>query len=127
MKKAYFPLQSQMLLLVAALTTASSPALAAALTGKVTAPEGKPAYGAMLTVFDEAKEKREIEATLGKASPRKPKLKTCSKSSKLLILLVACRVSASVNSRSSMPAPLSLMRIRRAPPPLPGVVLWRLR
>ena len=65
----------------------------------------------------EAKEKRETDAMLGNASPRKPKLKTCSKSSKLLILLVACRVKASSNSSAAMPAPLSLMRIRRAPPP----------
>ena len=44
-------------------------------------------------------------------------LATCSKSFKVLILLVAWRWSASSMSSEWMPLPLSLTRIRRIPPP----------
>lgn len=53
------------ILLAAALATGvtSSAALAASVTGKVTAPGGKPAYGAMVTVTDSARERRETVYT----------------------------------------------------------------
>lgn len=54
---------------------------------------------------------------LAKPSPRKPMLATCSKSFKVLILLVAWRWSASSMSSGWIPLPLSLTRIRRMPPP----------
>ena len=50
------------------------------------------------------------------ASPRKPRLATCSRSARLAILLVACRVSASASSSRGMPQPLSLTRMRLTPP-----------
>ena len=61
--------------------------------------------------------RRLTEAMLAKPSPRKPMLATCSKSFKVLILLVAWRWSASSMSSGWMPLPLSLTRIRRMPPP----------
>ncbi len=55
-----------------------------------------------------------IEAS---ASPRKPSDSTASSSSRLAILLVAWRVSASASSSRGMPPPLSATAIRRMPPP----------
>ena len=63
MNQSHFLMPSRVLLIVAALSAASAPALAAALAGKVTTPDGKPAYGAMVTVFDESREKRETVFT----------------------------------------------------------------
>ncbi len=60
---------------------------------------------------------RETELIEASASPRKPRLATPSRSSRLSILLVACRDSASGRSSSVMPQPLSRTRISRAPPP----------
>src|SRR6185312_4014061 len=59
---------------------------------------------------------RETEAIDANASPRKPMLATCVRSSKLAILLVACGASASSNSSAGIPAPSSRTRIRRMPP-----------
>ena len=61
--------------------------------------------------------RRDTELIEASASPRKPRLATPSRSSRLSILLVACRESASGKSSSVMPQPLSRTRINRAPPP----------
>ena len=52
--------------------------------------------------------KRETDAILARASPRKPKLATLSKSSKQNILLVAWRVSAMLRLSWLIPTPLSV-------------------
>jgi len=57
------------------------------------------------------------EAIDASASPRKPSDSTASRSSRLAILLVACRVSASASSSRGMPLPLSATTMRRMPPP----------
>ena len=62
---------------------------------------------------------------LAKPSPRKPMLATCSKSFKVLILLVAWRWSASSMSSGWMPPPLSLTRMRRMPPPASSTSIAR--
>ena len=56
-------------------------------------------------------------AMLGRASPRKPRLDTFSRSSRTPILLVACLRKASSNSPAGMPDPLSLTFINSTPPP----------
>ena len=60
--------------------------------------------------------RRATELILAKASPRKPKLLTASKSSKLLILLVAWRLRDKARSSFSIPHPLSRIRINLTPP-----------
>ena len=64
----------------------------------------------------EASSSRLTEAMLGRASPRKPRLTTRSRSSRSAILLVACRDSARVSSSRGMPRPSSRTRISRRPP-----------
>jgi hypothetical protein len=64
----------------------------------------------------EVRVNRDTEAMLGNASPRKPRLATCWRSSKLAILLVAWRASASAKSSGWMPPPSSRTRINRTPP-----------
>ena len=54
---------------------------------------------------------------LGRASPRKPKVRMEKRSSGRPILLVAWRRIASSSSTSVMPLPLSAMRIRSRPLP----------
>lgn len=56
--------------------------------------------------------KLDTDAMLGRASPRNPKELMCQRSSILVILLVAWRVTASSSSAAGMPAPLSLTRMR---------------
>ncbi|EAL13449.1 hypothetical protein protein [Bacillus cereus G9241] len=51
------------------------------------------------------------EAILGNASPRKPSVLMRNRSFSSLILLVACRSKATIQSSSAMPSPLSMMRI----------------
>lgn len=51
------------------------------------------------------------DAILGSASPRKPSVRIRNKSFSSLILLVACRSKATMQSSSAMPSPLSIMRI----------------
>lgn len=70
--------------------------------------------GAVTEPADQAN--RATEAILASASPRKPRLATRSSSSRLKILLVACRVSASGRSSGAMPLPLSATRISLMPP-----------
>jgi len=60
--------------------------------------------------------RRDTEAILGSASPRNPRLLTCSRSVSEVILLVACRDRASDNSSCSIPLPSSRTRIRCRPP-----------
>ena len=50
------------------------------------------------------------------ASPRNPKLCTDSRSSRSLILLVACRLNERGKSSFSIPKPLSRIRINFTPP-----------
>ena len=45
--------------MLVALFLAASPTSAASLTGRVTTPEGLPAFGAMVSVFNEARDRRE--------------------------------------------------------------------
>src|SRR5881392_2141992 len=61
-------------------------------------------------------ETRETEAIEASASPRNPMLRTPARSSRLLILLVAWRASASGSSSRAMPAPSSSTWMRRTPP-----------
>jgi len=58
----------------------------------------------------------DTEAMLGSASPRNPMLAMRSRSSRVAILLVAWRESASTSSPAGIPKPLSRTRIRRVPP-----------
>jgi hypothetical protein len=58
---------------------------------------------------------RDIDAMLGSASPRKPSVATASRSSRLAILLVACRDKASASWSRPMPTPSSRIRISFAP------------
>ena len=58
----------------------------------------------------------ETEQIAGNASPRKPKLRTPTKSPAERILDVACRASASTASSRDMPEPSSLTRISWRPP-----------
>ncbi len=62
------------------------------------------------------REKRETDAMLGSASPRKPNDAMRARSSSEAILLVACRSRASTASASSIPEPSSVTRIRATPP-----------
>src|SRR5690625_1127772 len=64
----------------------------------------------------EVSAKRDTDATEASASPRKPMVATCSRSSKLAILLVACEASANGKSSATMPPPSSRTRIKREPP-----------
>ena len=59
---------------------------------------------------------RETDAMLGNASPRKPSVRTASRSSMVPILLVAWRASARTNSSAAMPTPSSRTRHNSAPP-----------
>src|SRR6267154_2709130 len=59
---------------------------------------------------------RATEATLASASPRKPSERTCSRSCREAILLVAWRANAIGKSSLGMPAPLSTTRICFTPP-----------
>ena len=58
----------------------------------------------------------ETEAMLGSASPRKPRVVMCSRSSRLRILLVAWVAKASARSSGWMPQPLSRTRMSLPPP-----------
>ena len=58
----------------------------------------------------------DTEATAANASPRKPIVATCSRSSSEPILLVAWRFSASGNSAAGMPMPSSSTTMARTPP-----------
>ena len=60
--------------------------------------------------------RRDTEAILASASPRKPRLATFSRSSSSIILLVAWRLRASGRSSFMMPWPLSRIRISLTPP-----------
>jgi len=60
--------------------------------------------------------RRDTEAMLGSASPRKPSEPTRSRSSRLAILLVAWRCRASASSAAAMPWPSSRTRMRASPP-----------
>ena len=73
----------------------------------------------------EAIRKRETDAIDGSASPRKPSVITCSRSSSDAILLVAWRASASGNSPDSMPAPSSRTRKLPIPPRSTSTVMCR--
>ena len=64
----------------------------------------------------ETMRKRETEAILGSASPRKPKELIRERSSMPEILLVACRVTASSSSAAGMPRPSSVTRTMLRPP-----------
>src|SRR5256885_4207318 len=59
--------------------------------------------------------KRDTAAIEASASPRKPMVDTVSRSARLAILLVACRVSASGSSSRAMPSPSSSIWMRRMP------------
>ena len=60
--------------------------------------------------------KRDTDAMLGSASPRKPSVAMRSRSSARRILLVAWRSTESRASSGSMPSPSSSTRISRLPP-----------
>src|SRR5262245_5527089 len=62
---------------------------------------------------------------LGKASPRKPSVVICSRSSRALILLVACRVKQCTASAVSMPRPSSSTWISSVPPPCTSTLMLR--
>ena len=64
----------------------------------------------------EVNAKRETDAILANASPRKPSVDTASRSSRPKILLVACRLSASGRSLSEIPQPSSRTLISLVPP-----------
>ena len=68
---------------------------------------------------------RDTEAMLGSASPRKPSVRTDSRSSMRPILLVAWRASASGSSAAAMPAPSSRTRTSSAPPPSTSISIER--
>jgi hypothetical protein len=75
--------------------------------------------GSPITILRaEAIRKRETDAMLGRASPRKPKLLISCKSWRLCSLLVAWRVRASSSWSSEMPDPLSLTLMLDCPPSL---------
>src|SRR6266404_962983 len=63
-----------------------------------------------------SRRRRETEAIEGKASPRKPRVATLSKSSALLIFDVAWRSKASSASSRTIPQPLSVIWISFLPP-----------
>src|SRR5690606_15929174 len=85
-------------------------------TGAALPPSTSSRAPCSLPGWRELSAKRETEAIEGSASPRKPRVETCSRSSRVAILLVACRATASGSSSAGMPLPLSRMRIRRTPP-----------
>ena len=58
----------------------------------------------------------DTDSIAAKASPLKPIVPTDSSSFRLVILLVAWRLSAMGNSLAGMPTPLSSTLIRRTPP-----------
>src|SRR5215467_14135190 len=60
--------------------------------------------------------RRETDAMVGSASPRKPSVEMASRSSAVLSLLVAWRSKASSASSCVMPWPSSMTRIMRLPP-----------
>ena len=60
--------------------------------------------------------RRDTEAMLASASPRKPRLPTCSRSSNEAILLVAWRASANLRSSRVMPLPSSVTETSLTPP-----------
>ena len=59
---------------------------------------------------------RDTDAMLAKASPRNPKVETASRSSRSVILLVACRLKAKGKSASEIPHPSSRTLISLIPP-----------
>ncbi|MNC85739.1 hypothetical protein D3C83_13510 [compost metagenome] len=61
--------------------------------------------------------RRDTEAMLASASPRKPRVATRSRSSSEPILLVAWRASASLISSFAMPWPSSVTLMAWVPPP----------
>ena len=67
---------------------------------------------------------RETELILAKASPRNPKVATDAKSAPVLILLVACRLTASNNSSLGIPKPLSVTEIDFSPPSSISISIW---
>ncbi len=68
--------------------------------------------------------KRATELIEAKASPRKPKLATPSKSSRVKILLVACRAKAKDRSSLAKPMPLSVTRNSCTPPFSTSISIW---
>ncbi len=60
--------------------------------------------------------KRDTEAMLGSASPRKPSVAMAERSAALAILLVACRSRQRRASSGDMPTPSSSTRTSRLPP-----------
>ena len=66
-----------------------------------------------------------IEQMAASASPRKPMVSTASSSCRLLILLVAWRLSAVGSSSRRMPMPSSSTLIRRTPPACSRTVICR--
>jgi hypothetical protein len=60
--------------------------------------------------------KCDTDAMLGSASPRNPSVRIAPRSSGVLILLVACRSTASCASSASIPSPSSSTRISFLPP-----------
>ena len=65
----------------------------------------------------EAMRSRATEPIDGRASPRKPRLRTAARSSSEAILLVAWRCTARGSSAASMPRPSSRIRTSEIPPP----------
>ena len=63
-------------------------------------------------------EKRETDAIVGSASPRKPSVETFCRSEAEAILLVAWRRIAVSASVRDMPRPLSVTRMKLVPPPM---------
>ena len=60
---------------------------------------------------------------LDNASPRKPRLDTCNKSSAERILLVECLRNATLISSLAIPPPLSVIRMKLIPPSLISTVM----
>ena len=67
---------------------------------------------------------RAIEPSEARASPRKPREEMCTKSSGSRSLLVAWEAKAKPKSSGPIPWPLSVTRIKRAPPSSRSTVIW---
>jgi hypothetical protein len=64
----------------------------------------------------ETTDMRLTDASDARASPRKPRVPIASRSSVVLILLVACGATARASSANAMPQPSSVTRTRSRPP-----------
>ena len=69
-----------------------------------------------LPLILDVRARRDTEAILASASPRKPNVATASRSCKSSILLVAWRLKAKANSVSAIPVPSSRTLISLTPP-----------